>query len=368
MDDTLLLSPASSSVAELLIVNRQLRDGLASLSARLDQVEAENCELRRAVAELRCEGQAPACRERQLRPAITNDRRSSARGRAFKTRCVLRSSQTRYCPFHALFLDHIDELIKNVFVHLVWHRSPPMSQRVAVIGSTGKGGYGHGLDTAFIGVEGAAVVAVADDNPAGLAAAGKLLKVDKLYADYHQLLETERPDIVCLGPRWLTDRVPMIETIAAAGCHLYCEKPLVADLVSLDAISAACQTHHVQLAMAHQWRAMPPVQQALAQLKAGRWGRPLRLRARAKDDARGGGEELIVHGTHWFDLMIAIAGRPEWVFGQVTVQGRDATRADVHQATEPVGPIAGDSISAMFGFAHGVRGGFETTAGLYRGK
>jgi len=55
MDDTLLLSPASSSVAELLIVNRQLRDGLASLSARLDQVEAENCELRRAVAELRCE-------------------------------------------------------------------------------------------------------------------------------------------------------------------------------------------------------------------------------------------------------------------------------------------------------------------------
>ncbi len=55
MDDALLLSPASSSVAELLIVNRQLRDCLASLSARLDQVEAENRQLRREVAELRCE-------------------------------------------------------------------------------------------------------------------------------------------------------------------------------------------------------------------------------------------------------------------------------------------------------------------------
>ena len=243
-----------------------------------------------------------------------------------------------------------------------------MSKRIAVIGSTGKGGYGHGLDTAFVGVEGAVITAVADDNPAGLAAAGKLLKVDTLYADYRQLLETERPDIVCLGTRWLTDRVAMIEAIAAAGCHLYCEKPLVADLVALDAISTACQKHRVKLAMAHQWRAMPPVQLAIAQLKAGKWGRPLRLRARAKDDARGGGEELIVHGTHWFDLMIAIAGRPEWVFGQVTVQGRDATRADVRQGTEPVGPIAGDAISAMFGFPPGVRGGFESTAGVYRGK
>ena len=55
MDDTLLLSAASLSVAELLIVNQQLRDGLVSLSARLDQVEAENRELRREVAELRCD-------------------------------------------------------------------------------------------------------------------------------------------------------------------------------------------------------------------------------------------------------------------------------------------------------------------------
>lgn len=55
MDETLLLSPASLCVTELLIANRQLLDGLARLSARLDQVEAENRALRREVAELRCE-------------------------------------------------------------------------------------------------------------------------------------------------------------------------------------------------------------------------------------------------------------------------------------------------------------------------
>ena len=36
--------------------------------------------------------------------------------------------------------------------------------RVAVIGSTGRGNYGHGLDTAFLNVERARVVAVADDG------------------------------------------------------------------------------------------------------------------------------------------------------------------------------------------------------------
>lgn len=55
MDESLLLSSASLSLAELLIVNQQLREGLVRLSARLDQVEAENRELRREVAELRCE-------------------------------------------------------------------------------------------------------------------------------------------------------------------------------------------------------------------------------------------------------------------------------------------------------------------------
>jgi transposase len=55
MDDTLLLSPASFSIAELLTVNRQLWGELAGLSARLDQVESENRELRRDTAILKCE-------------------------------------------------------------------------------------------------------------------------------------------------------------------------------------------------------------------------------------------------------------------------------------------------------------------------
>ena len=234
--------------------------------------------------------------------------------------------------------------------------------RVAVIGSTGQGDYGHGIDTAFRGLERAEIVAVADSNAAGLQLAAQRLKVDAAFADYREMLDRVKPDVVCVGPRWVTDRVAVLQAVAKAGCHVYCEKPFVADLASADAIQSTFESHRVRLAMAHQWRAMPPVQRALAEIRSSKYGRVLRMRARPKDDARGGGEELLVHGTHWFDLMIAIAGPPRWVSGHLRVKGREATKADRREGSEPVGPICGDSVLAVFGFEDGVLGSFDSTA------
>ena len=236
--------------------------------------------------------------------------------------------------------------------------------RVAVIGSTGKGNYGHGLDTAFQGLDRAKLVAVADDDPAGLARAGKKLGVSRMYHDYREMLANEKPDIVCVGPRWVTDRVAMVQAAASRGCHIYCEKPFAGTLTDADRMLTACTTNNVKLSIAHQWRAIPPVRQAIRDVRAGKYGRLLRVRARPKDDSRGGGEELILHGTHLFDMMIAFAGKPRWASGHVQVNRRDATLADRREGTEPVGPIAGDSISAMFGFDQGVRGYFDSTAHL----
>ena len=241
--------------------------------------------------------------------------------------------------------------------------------RVAVIGATGEGNYGHGLDTAFKDVDRAKLVAVADGNPAGLKRAGQKLRVDRLYDDYHVMLAKANADIVCIGPRWITDRVPMVTAAAEAGCHIYCEKPFAADLLSADAMIAACRKANVKLAMAHQWRAAAPVRKAIKEIRSGNYGQLLRIRARPKDDSRGGGEELLVHGTHLFDMMIAFAGRPRWVSAHVTVGGQDAATGDKREGTEPVGPILGDSISAMFGFENGIRGYFDSTANLsIRGK
>ena len=240
--------------------------------------------------------------------------------------------------------------------------------KVAVIGSTGEGNYGHGLAYAFEKVPNAKIVAVADDNERGRSTMAKRLSCTG-YADYRKMLDAVQPDIACVCPSELPKRVGMALAAAHHGCHIYCEKPFIATLADADRIIAACKKAKTKLAIAHQWRAMPPVQEAIRQLRAGKYGKVLRLRARPKDDHRGGGEELLVHGTHWFDLFIAIAGQPRWVSGHVQVGNRDAKVSDRQKGTQSVGPIAGDSISAMFGFDKGVRGFFDSTANIaLRGK
>lgn len=236
--------------------------------------------------------------------------------------------------------------------------------RVGIIGSTAHGGYGHGMDTAFKDADLFEVVAVADDDPAGLAAMGKRLGVSKLYPNYRDMLAQEKPEIAGIGPRWLTDRVPMVTAAAEAGCHIFLEKPLAATLPEADTMLAACTRAKVKCALAHQLRALPPIRAAFADIRAGKYGKVLRLFGQPTDDTRGGGEELIVHGTHFFDLMISLAGPPRWVSAHFATGERDATLADKHEGREPIGPIVGDSITATIGFDHGVRGFWNSTANL----
>jgi predicted dehydrogenase len=240
----------------------------------------------------------------------------------------------------------------------------PAKHRVGIIGATGRGDYGHGLDFAFNDLEGFEVVAIADSDPTGLAAAGKRLGVDRLYADYREMLAKEKPSIVSIGPRWLTDRVAMVTAAAEARCHIYLEKPLAANLRDADAMRAACQRAKVKCALAHQLHAMPPVREAFRRIKEGEFGKVLRVSGQPSDDARGGGEELILHGTHFFDLMIWLAGPPRWVSAHLAAGDREVTLADKREGREPIGPIAGDSAAVMIGFDNGVRGFWNSTAHL----
>jgi len=70
-------------------------------------------------------------------------------------------------------------------------------------------------------IEQAQVVAVADADPEGRAAAAKRLKVPKSYADYRRMLETERPQIVSVAPRWLDCHHDMVLACAEFGCHVF---------------------------------------------------------------------------------------------------------------------------------------------------
>ena len=236
--------------------------------------------------------------------------------------------------------------------------------KAAVIGSTGQGGYGHGLDRVFQGLNSVTLVAVADADPVGLRHAGERLGVSNLYDDYNEMLEREKPDLVSIAPSWISERVPMVEAAVAAGSHIYCEKPVAGCLDEIDTIVNACNRGNIKMAIAHQWRAMPAIQQAITDVKSGKFGKLLRIWARPKDDSRGGGEELLLHGTHLFDLMMAFGNISRWVNGHVLQHDRPITRSDTCQSTQSAGLTIGDSISATFSFDHGVRGFFESTANL----
>jgi predicted dehydrogenase len=236
--------------------------------------------------------------------------------------------------------------------------------KIGVIGATAQGDYGHGLDTAFGASERATILTVADDDPAGLKSAVDRLGVEHQYLSYERMLEEEDLDIVCIGPRWVTERVSMVQACAAAGCHIYCEKPLAGTLVDVDAICRAVEEANVKMALAHQFHGAATIVKTIKDLTDGVYGKLLRMYARPKDDPRGGGEELMVHGCHLFNLMIAFAGEPRWACAHMSVEGRDVETTDRREGTEPVGPIAGDSVTATFGFENGVRGFFDSTANI----
>jgi uncharacterized protein (UPF0548 family) len=110
--------------------------------------------------------------------------------------------------------------------------APPY--RVAVIGRTGRGDYGHSLDLAVREQANLEVVAVADEDPQGRAGAAKRLGIERSYNDYRTMLERERPQFVVVAPRWLDGHKDMILACAERGVlGVFCEKPLAPDLSSL---------------------------------------------------------------------------------------------------------------------------------------
>lgn len=238
--------------------------------------------------------------------------------------------------------------------------------RVAVIGSTGRGNYGHGLDSVWSQVPQCQLMAVADDNKAGLAASLKRLKLptDKGFADYRKMLDTIRPDIVSVAMRWLDQHRDIVVAAAERGVHVYMEKPMCRTLEEADQIIAACQATNTKLAIAFQTRYSPKLRVIHELIEDGRLGAVLEYRGRGKEDSRGGGEDLWVLGTHVFNLINHFGGDPLWCMASVTQNGKSITRADVVEGREGIGPLAGDSLSAMWRMTDGASAYFNSTRNM----
>ena len=234
--------------------------------------------------------------------------------------------------------------------------------RAGVIGRTGRGNYGHGLDRVYLEMDEVEIVAVADDNPDGLIEAGKRLGVSKLYADYQEMLKREKFDIVSVAPRWVAPHLDMALAVVEAGACIFFEKPMARRLAEADAIIEACDKAGVTTGVAHQGRMHAAVYYGKKLLKEGAIGTILSAQMRGKEDRRGGGEDLMVLGTHMFDtLRFMLEADPEWVFAHVsTADGNPITKANAMEGPEEMGLIAGDHIHALYGFPGGITATFES--------
>lgn len=234
--------------------------------------------------------------------------------------------------------------------------------KAAVIGHTGRGNFGHGLDAIFDGVPGVELVALADADPAGRAKAQQRTKVSRVYADYREMLDKERPQLVSVAPRWTDQHYAMVKAALEAGAHVYCEKPFMRTLAEADEVLALASKLGRKIAVAHQGRVAPSILLLKRQLEDGAMGELLEIRVNGKQDKRAGGEDLVVLGTHSFDLVRCFAGDAQWCSARILRGGREVTLADAHAASEDIGPIVGDEIDAMFAMAKGVNVRFTSRA------
>jgi predicted dehydrogenase len=240
---------------------------------------------------------------------------------------------------------------------------PERKFRVGVIGHTGHGGYGHGLDTMWLQIPETEIVGVADADAKGLAAELPKLKCERGFADYRQMLAELKSDLVAIGPREIDQHRDMaLAAIAAGAKGIYMEKPFCRTLAEADEVITACDRHGAKLALAHRNRyhlAIPAVEKLV---KDGAIGRLLEIRARGKEDARGGPQDLWVLGSHVLNVAVHFGGKPVAGSAVILQDGKPITKADLKQGTEGVGPIAGNEVHARFELESGVPLFFDSVA------
>lgn len=241
------------------------------------------------------------------------------------------------------------------------YAAPSAPLRVGVIGHTGRGDYGHQLDTMWLQVEGVEVAAVADPDPVGLAKALKRLGTDAGFADFRRMLAEVKPDIVAICPRHPDQHREMALAAIKAGARgLYMEKPFCRTPAEADEIRAAATAAGTTIVIAHRNRYHPAMPEVSKAIENGRIGRLLEIRSRGKEDQRGGAEDLWVLGSHVLNLMHHFGGDAISCSATVFENGKRASSADAKDGNEALGRLFGDEIHARYHLAKGVTGYFDT--------
>jgi predicted dehydrogenase len=190
------------------------------------------------------------------------------------------------------------------------------------------------------------VVRAVDANPAAA------IEDIPFSRDYGQALgDPSVQGVVLCTPHSL--HTGQIVQAAQAGKHVFCEKPLSMSRNDVLRAVAACNENRVVLAVGHEKRFEPPVQEVFRLLKAGELGTPLQIEANFSQDKflslppdnwRISGKEapagpLTATGIHLLDLSVGVFGPAKRVFASVRQLGSALAN--------------GDTLAVLADFGHG---------------
>lgn len=249
------------------------------------------------------------------------------------------------------------------FIATALSSQPSRRWRVGVIGHTGRGNYGHGLDTVWMRIPSAEIVAVCDPDKAGLQSAKQRLKTDVGFGSYQKMLAAIQPDIVAICPRHPDQHHNMALAAIDSGARgIYVEKPFCRTPAEADAIVKSCKAKRVKLAVAHRNRYHPVLAVIDKMIATGQLGKILEIRGRGKGDRRGGTEDLWVLGSHVLNLVHYFGGAPKSCSALIKKDGRLATARDVYPGNEGLGPLIGNELHARFDMERGMVAYFDSIA------
>ena len=239
-------------------------------------------------------------------------------------------------------------------------------KKVCIDFETGNGRIeGHKTQFAFTGLPGVEIAALSDSNPEA-ENTYRRTGAARLYRDFTEMMDKERPDIVVLCSRLPEDHFRQIKFAISRGCHVLCEKPLAADLAQGDELVRLAEAAGVKIQIAHLARFAPQFRTMKSLIDAGEIGRVLNVYLRGKEDFRGGGEDMLVLGTHLLDITTFLFGAPTEIYADIRMQGRPITADDALPTNEPLGLCAGDEVFAYYRLPGNATATFESRRGMMK--
>jgi scyllo-inositol 2-dehydrogenase (NAD+) len=233
-----------------------------------------------------------------------------------------------------------------------------MGIRVGLIGAGRMGKvFAHTLAFSVSEVD---LLAVADvDAQAGQEAAARY-GVKFIYTDYQELLRRDDIDAVVVVTPTAT-HAEVIQAAAAAGKHIFSEKPLAQTLEACDQAIAAVEKAGVKLQLGFMRRFDPAYVMAKQRIDAGEIGKPVMFRSTSRDPKRtslefarreNSGGLIMDMGVHDFDLA-------RWLMGSEVVRVHSEGGCLVYPELEEVGDI--DNAMINLKFADGAIGNIDVS-------